>query len=98
MAAIETQWISLLWFAAFATICTVAFLVVAGMFPLRSRSESVRSRAATLLIVGNAFLLALLLAVTGVYGYSEPRWSSFIVVAVLVVLFSSRPFYVWPPS
>ena len=44
MAAIEPNWISLLWFAAFATICMVAFLVVAGMFPLRSRPER-RDRA-----------------------------------------------------
>ena len=30
MQAIEPNWISLLWFAAFATICMIAFLVVAG--------------------------------------------------------------------
>ena len=43
MAAIEPNWISLLWFAAFATICTLAFLVVAGMFPLRMRPDAARS-------------------------------------------------------
>jgi hypothetical protein len=96
MDAIEPHWISLLWFAAFATVCTVAFLVVAGMFPLGSRPDSVRSRAAMLLIVGNAFLLAALLAGTGVYGYAELRWSSFIVVAGLVVLFAPGLFEVWP--
>jgi hypothetical protein len=98
MDAIEPHWISLLWFAAFATVCTVAFLVVAGMFPLGSRPDSVRSRAAMLLIVGNAFLLALLLAGTGVYGYAELRLSSFIVVAGLVVLFAPGLFEVWPSS
>ena len=40
MAAIEPNWISLIWFAAFATICMVAFLIVAGMFPLRSRPDA----------------------------------------------------------
>jgi hypothetical protein len=98
MAAIEPHWISLLWFAAFATICTVALLVVAGMFPLGSRPESARSRAAMLLIAGNAFLLALLLAGTGVYGYAELRWSSFIVVAGLAVLFAPGLFEIWPAS
>jgi hypothetical protein len=98
MAAIEPHWISLLWFAAFATICTVAFLVVAGMFPLRSRPESVKSGAALLLVAGNALLLATLLAGTGLYGYTELRWSSLVVVAGLVVLFAPGLFEIWPSS
>jgi hypothetical protein len=98
MAAIEPHWISLLWFAAFATICTVAFLVVAGMFPLRSRPESVKSGAAMLLVVGNALLLATLLAATGLYGYAELRWSSLVVVAGLAVLFAPGLFEIWPSS
>jgi hypothetical protein len=56
MQAIEPNWVSLLWFAGFATIGTVAFLVVAGMFPLASRPESERSNAATLLIAGNGVM------------------------------------------
>jgi hypothetical protein len=98
MAAIEPHWISLLWFAAFATICTVAFLVVAGMFPLRSRPESVKSGAALLLMVGNGLLLATLLAGTGLYGYAELRWSSLVVVAGLAVLFAPGLFEIWPSS
>src|SRR5260370_8486968 len=98
MDAIEPNWISLLWFAAFATVCTVAFLVVAGMFPLRSRPESARSSAATLLVVGNVFLLALLLAGTGVYGYAELRCSSVVVVSGLFLLFAPGLFKVHPPS
>ena len=98
MAAIEPHWISLLWFAAFATICTVAFLVVAGMFPLRSRPESAKSGAALLLVAGNAVLLATLLAGTGLYGYAELRWSSLVVVAGLAVLFAPGLFEIWPAS
>jgi hypothetical protein len=98
MAAIEPHWISLLWFAAFATICTVAFLVVAGMFPLRSRPESVKSGAALLLVAGNALLLATLLAATGLYGYAELRWSSLVVVGGLAVLFAPGLFEIWPSS
>ena len=96
MDAVEPHWISLLWFAALATICTVAFLVVAGMFPLHSRPDSVKSGAALLLAAGNALLLAALSIGTGFFGYSELRWSTLIVVAGLVVLFAPGLFDVWP--
>jgi hypothetical protein len=88
MDAIEPNWISLIWFAAFATICMVAFLIVAGMFPLGSRPDQVKSGAATLLVVGNGLLLSVLLVGTGLYGYAELRWSTLIVVTGLVVLFA----------
>ncbi len=96
MQAIEPNWISSLWFAGFATVCTLAFLVVAGMFPLRARPEAARSNAATLLVAGNAILLAVLLVGTGYYGYAELRWSTLVVVAGLVVLFTPGLFEVWP--
>jgi hypothetical protein len=98
MDAIEPHWVSLLWFAAFATTGTVAFLVVAGMFPLRSRPEALRSGAAMVLVIGNGFLLATLLVGTGLYGYAELKWSSLIVVTGLVVLFAPALFEIWPPS
>jgi len=97
MDAIEPHWISLLWFTAFATTCAVAFLVVAGMFPLHSRPDSAKSGAATLLVVGNAVLLIVLLTGTGWYGYTELRWSTLIVVGGLVVLFAPGLFEAWPP-
>jgi hypothetical protein len=98
MEAIEPHWVSLLWFAAFATIGTVAFLVVAGMFPLRSRPQAVRSNLAMILVVGNGLLLAALLVGTGIYGYAELRLSSLIVVTGLVVLFAPGLFEVWLSS
>jgi predicted permease len=98
MAAIEPNWVSLIWFAAFATICMVAFIVVAGMFPLRSRPDQARSGAATLLVAGNGLLLSALLVGTGLYGYAELKWSTLIVVTGLVVLFAPGLFEVWPSS
>jgi hypothetical protein len=98
MQAIEPNWISLLWFVAFATIGTVALLIVAGMFPLRDRPNWVGSGTATLLVVGNAILLAALLTGTGLYGYAELRWSTLVVVAGLVVLFAPGIFEAWPSS
>jgi hypothetical protein len=98
MQAIEPNWISLLWFAAFATIGTVALLIVAGMFPLRDRPNWVGSGTATLLVVGNAILLAALLTGTGLYGFAELRWSTLLVVVGLAVLFAPGLFEAWPSS
>ncbi|WP_375411280.1 hypothetical protein [uncultured Bradyrhizobium sp.] len=98
MAAIEPNWVSLIWFAACATICMIAFLVVAGMFPLRSRPERARSGTATLLVAGNGVLLPALMVSTGFYGYAELKWSSLIIVTGLVVLFAPGLFEAWPPS
>jgi len=98
MDAIEPHWISLLWFAAFATVCILSFLVIAGMFPLHSRPDSLKSNAGLVLVAGNAVLLAALSIGTAVFGYSELRWSTLIVVAGLVVLFSPGLFEIWPSS
>jgi hypothetical protein len=98
MDAIEPHWVSLLWFTACSTVCVLAFLTVAGMFPLRSRPESAKSIGMTLLIAGNAILLATLLMGTCFYGYSELRWSTLIVVTGLIVLFAPGLFQAWPSS
>jgi hypothetical protein len=98
MDAIEPHWISLLWFAVFATVCTLSFLVISGMFPLHSRPDSLKSNAGLVLVAGNTVLLAALSIGTAIFGYSELRWSTLIVVAGLVVLFSPGLFEVWPSS
>jgi hypothetical protein len=98
MDAIEPHWVASLYFAAFATCCALAFLILAGMFPLRARPDTARSGVAALLVVGNAALLILLLIATCFYGYSELRWSTLIVVAGLVVLFAPGLFEVLPAS
>ena len=98
MDAIEPHWISLLWFAVLATVCTLSFLVMAGMFPLHSRPDSLKTNAGLVLVAGNAVLLAALSIGTVIFGYSELRWSTLIVVAGLVVLFSPGLFEIWPSS
>lgn len=95
MNAIEPNWISLLWFALLAAICGVAFLVVAGMFPLKSRPDVSQSKATILLLIGNAVLLAALLIGTVLYGYNELRWSTLIVVGGLIVLFAPTLIEEW---
>jgi hypothetical protein len=96
MDAIEPRWVSLLWFAGFATVGAIAFLMISGMFPLRSRPDAAKSNAATVLVFGNAVLLAALLAGTGLYGCAELKWSTLIIVTGLVVLFAPGLFEAWP--
>jgi hypothetical protein len=96
MDAIEPHWVASLYFAAFATSCALAVLILAGMFPLRARPDAARSGLAALLVVGNAALLILLLTATCFYGYSELRWSTLIVVGGLVVLFAPGLFEALP--
>ena len=95
MSSIEPNWLSLIWFAGLATVCGVAFLVVAGKFPLDTPPEAARSFPTTLLILGNVVLLAMLLAGTALYGYVELRWSTLIVVSGLIFLFTPALFEEW---
>lgn len=96
MDAIEPHWIASLCFAALATGCALAVLILAGMFPLRARPDGARSRLALLLVGGNAVLLAALVVGTGFYGFTELRWTTLIVVGGLVVLFAPGLFEALP--
>ena len=96
MDTIEPHWVASLYFAAFATSCALAFLILAGMFPLRARPDGARSALAALLVVANAALLIVLLIATCFYGYSELRLTTLIVVAGLVLLFAPGLFEALP--
>lgn len=88
MNAIEPNWLSLIWFTLFATTGAVAFLVVAGKFPLDVNFGQSKSTLVTGLVFGNTVLVAILLAGAGLYGYTELRWTTLIVVAGLIFLFA----------
>jgi hypothetical protein len=96
MAAIEPNWLSLIWFALFASVGGVALLVVAGMFPLNSRPDEAKSATTTLLVLGNVVLLAALLIGTGRYGYAQLRWTTLVVVSGLIFLFAPALIEKWP--
>jgi hypothetical protein len=95
MSAIEPNWLSMLWFILFATICGISLLIVSGMFPLGRNSEGRSSGLTALLVLGNGALLAALVIGTGFYGYSELRWSTLVVVTGLIVLFAPGLFEEW---
>lgn len=95
MDAIEPNWLSLIWFAVLATVGGVALLVIAGMFPLGSRPDAPKSATTTLLVLGNVVLLAALLVGTGLYGYSQLRGSTLIVISGLIFLFAPALIEEW---
>jgi hypothetical protein len=88
MSAIEPNWLSLIWFTVFATTGAVAFLVIAGKFPLDITIGQSKSALVISLVIGNAVLMAVLLGGAGAYGYTELRWTTLIVVAGLIFLFA----------
>jgi len=96
MTAIEPNWLSLIWFALFASVGGVALLVVAGMFPLGSRPDEAKSVTTTLLVLGNVALLAALLVGTGLYGYAQLRWTTLVVISGLIFLFAPALIEEWP--
>ena len=98
MGAIEPDWGALLWFALFWGAACLAFLAVAGMFPLRSRPESARTAGGAFLIGWNALLLLALAIGTLAFGYAKLRWTSLIVAGGLIVLFAPGLFEAWPAA
>ena len=96
MASIEPNLVPLLWFALCCTVACVASLVLAGAFPLASRPDLAASPAGAALAVGNALLLAVLVAGTAWYGLSHLRWTSLVIAGGSVVLFAPGLFHLWP--
>ncbi len=94
MTAIEPNWAALLWFCLVWAVACVAFLVVAGMFPLRAGTRGIGA----VLILGNAALLAVLVASAAVFGYAQLRLTSLIVTSGLIFLFAPAAFQAWPDS
>ena len=96
MASIEPDLVALLWFALCCTVACVAFLVLAGAFPLASRPDLAGSTGGAALAVGDAVLLAVLVAGTAWFGWSHLRWTSLVIAGGSVFLFAPGLFHLWP--
>jgi cytochrome bd-type quinol oxidase subunit 2 len=96
VAAIEPNIAALLPFVLCCTVACVALLVLAGAFPLASRPDLAGSRTGTALALGNAVLLAVLVAGTAWFGWSHLRWTSLVIAGGSVVLFAPGLFHLWP--
>lgn len=96
MDSIEPNLVPLLWFALCCAVACVAFLVLAGAFPLSSRPDLAGSPGGTALALGNAVLLVVLVATTAWYGLSHLRWTSLVIAGGSVFLFAPGLFHLWP--
>lgn len=96
MASVEPNPAALLPFALCCAVASVAFLVLAGAFPLASRPDLARSPGGAALAVGNAALLALLVAGTAWFGWNHLRWTSLVLAGGSVFLFAPGLFHLWP--
>ncbi len=96
VASVDPNPAALLPFALCCTVACVAFLVLAGAFPLSSRPDLAGSPAGTALALGDALLLAVLVAGTAWFGYSRLRWTSLVIAGGSVFLFAPGLFHLWP--
>lgn len=96
MDSIEPNLVPLLWFALCWTVACVAFLVLAGVFPLASRPDLAGRADGTALAVGNLLLLAVLVGGTAWFGVRHLRWTSLVIAGGSVFLFAPGLFHLWP--
>jgi hypothetical protein len=96
VTSVEPNLVPLLWFALCCTVACVAFLVLAGAFPLASRPDLAGSPAGMALALGNGLLLAVLVAGTLWFGWSHLRPTSLVIAGGSVFLFAPGLFHLWP--
>jgi hypothetical protein len=92
---IEPNITALSWFTLLWSVCCLAFLQLAGMYPLRARGEG-GTRSPVLLVLGNTALWLALLAGTLAFAWAELRWSTIVVVAGILFLFIPELFQAIP--
>ena len=92
MNSLEPNVIALFWFVLLWGICCLAFFQLAGMYPI-GRSET---RDRMLLVLCNTLLWFVLLAGTLAFAWTELRWSTIVVAAGLIFLFTPALFQAVP--
>jgi hypothetical protein len=92
---IEPNVIALSWFALLWSVCCLAFLQLAGMYPLRAIGEDV-ARKPVLLVLGNTVLWLALLSGTLAFAWGQLRWTTIVIVAGILLLFTPALFQIIP--
>lgn len=99
MAAIEPNLVPLAWFALFWTLCCIGLLVLSGSFPLnvmRERGRASGQATSSALALINGALMLVLVGATVLYGVSELRTTTLVIVMGLAFLFAPASFEIWP--
>ncbi len=96
MEMIEPNVAALAWFALFASIASLGFYVVAGLFPLETRPDLTARPERLALAAATALAFAALLVGSALYGLEHLRWTSLVIVAGLAFLFAPGVFNLWP--
>lgn len=89
---VEPNAIALFWFIPLWSACCIGFLHLSGMFPINDASN--RARA---FVLPNTMLFLALLAGTLELAHREFRWTTIVVVALLLFLFLPEAFQALPP-
>ena len=92
MTSLEPNAIALSWFVLLWGICCLTFFQLAGGYPIRSRE----ARDRVLLVLGNTLLWLALLAGTLAFAWVELRWTTTVIVAGIVFLFTPALFQAMP--
>ena len=91
MTSLEPNVTALFWFVLLWGICCLAFFQLAGRYPIRREAHD-----RTLLVLCNTVLWLALLAGTLAFAWVELRWTTTVVVAGIVFLFTPALFQAMP--
>jgi hypothetical protein len=90
--SLEPNVTALSWFVLLWGICCLTFFQLAGAYPIRNG----KARDRVLLLLGNTVLWLALLAGTLAFAWMELRWTTTVIVAGLVFLFTPALFQAMP--
>jgi hypothetical protein len=94
MNQIEPNIQALAWFVALWSICCLGFLQLAGLYPLRRHATQVN--IPNLLVLAATALWIAALAATVRFAVTELRWTTFVIVAGILLLFVPEIFQALP--
>ena len=92
MNSLEPNAVALFWFVLLWGVCCLAFFQLAGMYPIRRSG----ARERTLLVLCNTVLWLALLAGTLAFAWVELRWTTTVIAAGIVFLFTPALFQAMP--